>query len=200
LQRDALTRAGCERIYEEKASGAKENRPELTKLLDHARKGDVVIVWKLDRLARSLTQLITTATLLADRGVELRSVTEQIDTTSPSGKLTFHLFAALAEFERDLIRQRVNAGLKAARARGRLGGRKPKLSESDIQKARVLLDSGKYSMGKVAKELQVSYTTLWRAVGKVEVEGADKKTGDAYESSHSSSDGSVRRGDARLGG
>ena len=169
LQRDALTRAGCERIYEEKASGAKENRPELTKLLDHARKGDVVIVWKLDRLARSLTQLITTATLLADRGVELRSVTEQIDTTSPSGKLTFHLFAALAEFERDLIRQRVNAGLKAARARGRLGGRKPKLKESDIEKARVLLASGKYSMRKVAEELQVSYTTLWRAVGKVAV-------------------------------
>ena len=122
LQRDALTRAGCERIYEEKASGAKENRPELTKLLDHARKGDVVIIWKLDRLARSLTQLIHTATCLRDRGVELHSLTEQIDTTSPSGKLTFHLFAALAEFERDLIRQRVNAGLNAARARGRLGG------------------------------------------------------------------------------
>lgn len=170
LQRDALTRAGCERIYEEKASGAKENRPELTKLFDHARKGDVIIVWKLDRLARSLTQLITTATLLRDRGVELRSLTEQIDTTSPSGKLTFHLFAALAEFERDLIRQRVNAGLKAARARGRLGGRKPKLTESDIEKARVLLASGKYSMGKVAEELQVSYTTLWRAVGKVAIE------------------------------
>lgn len=119
LQRDALTRAGCERIYEEKASGAKENRPELTKLLDHARNGDVVIVWKLDRLARSLTQLITTATLLADRGVELRSVTEQIDTTSPSGKLTFHLFAALAEFERDLIRQ-VQHGKGCPGIRGQL--------------------------------------------------------------------------------
>ena len=120
LQRDALTRAGCERIYEEKASGAKENRPELIKLLDYARKGDVVIVWKLDRLARSLTQLITTATLLRDRGVELQSLTEQIDTTSPGGKLTFHLFAALAEFERDLIRQRVGSrGHPSRRLRSR---------------------------------------------------------------------------------
>jgi DNA invertase Pin-like site-specific DNA recombinase len=135
LQRDALTRAGCERIYEEKASGAKENRPELTKLLDHARTGDVVIVWKLDRLARSLTQLITTATLLAERGVELRSMTEQIDTTSPSGKLTFHLFAALAEFERDLIRQRVNAGLTAARGRGTARRQKTKTETERYRKS-----------------------------------------------------------------
>lgn len=167
LQRDALERAGCERIYEEKASGAKANRPELTKLLDHTRKGDVIIVWRLDRLGRSLSQLIKTANLLKERGVELRSLTEQIDTTTASGRLQFHLFGTLAEFEVDLIRQRVNAGLSAARARGRLGGRKKKLKDSDIEKARVLLDSGKYSMGQVARELKVSYTTLWRVLGKL---------------------------------
>ena len=123
LQMDALKRAKCVRFYEEKASGAKADRPELMRLLDNARKGDVVVVWKLDRLARSLRQLIDTAVLLNERGVELLSLTENINTTTPTGKLTFHLFAALAEFERDILRQRVNAGLAAARRRGRVGGR-----------------------------------------------------------------------------
>ena len=108
LQMDALKRAKCNRVYQEKVSGAKAERPELMKLLDNARKGDVVIVWKLDRLARSIRQLIDTTVLLNERGVELQSLTENINTTS--GKLTFHLFAALAEFERDILRQRVNAG------------------------------------------------------------------------------------------
>jgi len=104
---DALSRAKCARIYQEKASGAKTERPELMKLLDTARKGNVVIVWKLDRLARSLRQLIDTTVMLNERGVELHSLTENINTTSPSGKLTFHIFAALAEFEPDILRQRV---------------------------------------------------------------------------------------------
>jgi DNA invertase Pin-like site-specific DNA recombinase len=116
LQIDALQQVKCGRIYQEKASGAKADRPELMKLLDNARKGDVVIVWKLDRLARSIRQLLDTMALLNERGVELYSLTENINTTTPSGKLTFHIFAALAEFERDILRQRVNAGLKAARA------------------------------------------------------------------------------------
>jgi DNA invertase Pin-like site-specific DNA recombinase len=119
LQMDALKRAKGSRIYQEKASGAKAERLELMRLLDNARKGDVVIVWKLDRLARSLRQLIDTTVLLNERGVELHSLTENINTTTPSGKLTFHLFASLAEFERDILRQRVNAGLKAAGRRGR---------------------------------------------------------------------------------
>ena len=113
LQLDALQRAKCSRIYQEKASGATAERPELLRLLDNARQGDVVIVWKLDRLARSLRQLIDTMALFHERGVELQSLTENINTTTPSGKLTFHLFAALAEFERDLLRQRVNAGLQS---------------------------------------------------------------------------------------
>jgi DNA invertase Pin-like site-specific DNA recombinase len=126
----------------------------------------VVIVWKLDRLARSLRQLIDTMALFHERGVELQSLTETINTTTPSGKLTFHLFAALAEFERDLLRQRVTAGLHAARQRGRVGGRPKALTADDLKKARALLRSGAYSKVEVAKELQVSRHTLWRALGQ----------------------------------
>jgi DNA invertase Pin-like site-specific DNA recombinase len=166
LQMDALKRAKCGRIYQEKASGAKTERPELMRLLDSARKGDVVIVWKLDRLARSLRQLIDTTVLLNERGVELHSLTENINTTTPSGKLTFHLFASLAEFERDILRQRVNAGLKAARRRGRVGGRPKSLNDDDLKKARALLRSGDYTKVQVAKELEVSRHTLWRALSQ----------------------------------
>ena len=166
LQLDALTRAKCSRIYQEKASGATADRPELLRLLDHARQGDVVIVWKLDRLARSLRQLIDTMALFHERGVELQSLTEHINTTTPSGKLTFHLFAALAEFERDLLRQRVTAGLHAARQRGRVGGRPKALTADDLKKARALLRSGEYTKVEVAKELKVSRHTLWRALGQ----------------------------------
>jgi DNA invertase Pin-like site-specific DNA recombinase len=166
LQMDALKRAKCSRIYQEKASGAKTERPELMRLLDSARKGDVVIVWKLDRLARSLRQLIDTTVLLNERGVELNSLTENINTTTPSGKLTFHLFASLAEFERDMLRQRVNAGLKAARRRGRVGGRPKSLNDDDLKKARALLRSGDYTKVQVAKELEVSRHTLWRALSQ----------------------------------
>ena len=143
--------------------------PLVTRLLGlphNARKGDVIIVWKLDRLARSLRQLIDTTVLLNERGVELHSLTENINTTTPSGKLTFHIFAALAEFERDLLRQRVNAGLKAARRRGRVGGRPKALGEADLKKARALLRSGDYTRVQVAKELAVCRHTLWRALAK----------------------------------
>ena len=137
------------------------------RLLDNAHKGDVIIVvWKLDRLARALRQLIDTTVLLNERGVELHSLTENINTTTPSGKLTFHIFAALAEFERDLLRQRVNAGLNAARWRGPVGGRPKALGEADLKKARGLLRSGDYTKVQVAKELAVSRHTLWRALVK----------------------------------
>jgi DNA invertase Pin-like site-specific DNA recombinase len=142
LQIDSLNKAKCGRIYQEKASGAKADRPELMKLLDSARKGDTVIVWKLDRLARSIRQLRDTTALPNERSVELYSLTENINTTTPTGKLTFHIFAALAEFERDVLRHRVNAGLKAVRRRGRVGGRPKSLTEADLKKARVLLRSG----------------------------------------------------------
>ena len=164
LQIDALKQAKCGRVYQEKASGAKTDRPELIRMIDNARKGDVVIVWRLDRLARSIRQLIDTTTLLNERGVELWSLTENINTTTPSGKLTFHIFAALAEFERDILRQRVNAGLKAARRRGRVGGRPKSLGEPDLKKARALLRSGDYTKTQVVDELGVSRHTLWRAL------------------------------------
>jgi DNA invertase Pin-like site-specific DNA recombinase len=166
LQIDALKQAKCGRVYQEKASGAKADRPELMKLLDNARKGDIVIVWKLDRLARSIRQLLDTTALLSERGVELYSLTENINTATPSGKLTFHIFAALAEFERDILRQRVNAGLKAARRRGRVGGRPKALNQGDLKKARALLRSGDYTKAQVAEELAVSRHTLWRALAK----------------------------------
>ena len=165
-QMDALKRAKCNRIYEEKASGVKAERPELMRLLDNARNGDVIIVWKFDRLARSLRQLIDTTVLLNQHGVELHSLTENINTTRPSGKLTFHIFAALAEFERGLLRQSVNAGLKAARRRGRVGGRPKALGEADLKRARALLRSGDYTKVQVAQELAVSRHTLWRALVK----------------------------------
>ena len=137
LQRQALKAAGCERIFEEAASGAKADRPQLARVLDHMRAGDTLVVWKLDRLARSLQQLIETVAALDGKQVQLRSLTEQIDTSTPSGRLTFHIFSALAEFERSLIRERTLAGLAAARAAGRTGGRPRKLTEEDIEMAKI---------------------------------------------------------------
>jgi DNA invertase Pin-like site-specific DNA recombinase len=125
LQLDALTAAGCGKVFEDRASGARTDRPGLQKALDYAREGDVLIVWKLDRLGRSLPHLIETVSTLEKRAVGFRSLTEAIDTTTPGGRLVFHLFGALGQFERDLIRERTRAGLAAAEARGRNGGRKP---------------------------------------------------------------------------
>src|SRR5437870_2505100 len=128
LQRDALEEAGCEKYFSDVMTGSKFERKGLEQLLAFVRSGDTVIVWKLDRLGRSLKDLIETLNLLDNRGIDFISLTENIDTTTPSGKLIFHLMGALAEFERDLIRERTNAGLAAARARGRVGGRPKKLS------------------------------------------------------------------------
>jgi DNA invertase Pin-like site-specific DNA recombinase len=173
LQLDALKAAGCDRIYEEKASAAKKERPELARLLDHARAGDVIIVWRLDRLARSLRQLIETMDDLRQRGIELRSLTENIvDTASPSGKLVFGIFALMGEFERDLLRQRTRAGLAAARKRGRAGGRPKSITASGLRKANAMLASGDYSKGDVARELGVSRHTLWRELARNENDSA----------------------------
>jgi DNA invertase Pin-like site-specific DNA recombinase len=167
LQIDALKAAGCDRIYQEKASGAKADRPELIRLLDTARKGDVVIVWKMDRLGRSLLHLIETVNLLNERGVQLRSLNENlIDTTSASGKFLFGIFALMAEFERDMLRQRTMAGLVAARKRGRHGGRPKSINAADLKKARVMLDAGTYTKAEVAAELGVSRHTLWRELAR----------------------------------
>jgi DNA invertase Pin-like site-specific DNA recombinase len=162
LQRDALKQAGCERLYEEKESGGKVDRPELLRLMEALRTGDTLVVWRLDRLGRSLKHLIETVEHLEAMGVGFQSVTEAIDTTTSGGKLVFHIFAALAEFERTLIRERTRAGLKAARARGRQGGRPMTLSEDKRRMAQALRDDPKQSVAAICKALGITRTTFYR--------------------------------------
>lgn len=162
LQLDALEAAGCSKIFEEKLSGAQRDRPELKAALDYVRPGDTLVVWKLDRLARSLKQLIETVETLSEREIGFRSLTESIDTTSSGGRLIFHIFGALAEFERSIIRERTTAGLTAARARGRVGGRPPALSESDICVAQTLLKDGDLTVAEIAERLHVAPSTLYK--------------------------------------
>jgi len=140
MQTDALARAGCAPLFEDTASGAKADRPGLKDALNFVREGDLLIVWKLDRLGRSLPHLIETASKLEARGVGFRSLTASIDTTTPSGRLIFHVFGALGQFERDLIRERTRAGLEAAVARGRQGGRKPVVTVEKLRRAQALVD------------------------------------------------------------
>ncbi len=155
LQHDALRQAGCDRIFVDKASGKLESRPALDALLDQARPGDIVAVWRLDRLGRSLRHLIETVADLEHRGVAFMSLTENIDTSTPGGKLVFHLFGALAEFERDLIRKRTEAGLAAARARGRVGGRPTVWTEAKLRTARAMHVSGEHDVATIARVLGV---------------------------------------------
>lgn len=160
LQVDALKKAGAEQIFQEKFTGTLRERPELSQVLRTLRKGDILIVWKLDRLARSLKDLVEIVQDLQDRGIGFKSLTESIDTTSSGGRLVFHIFGALAEFERDLIRERTMAGLQAARARGRKGGRKPAMSETDTKKAAAMLLDPMITKTEVAAHFGVSRTTL----------------------------------------
>lgn len=160
LQIDALKQAGCERIYQEKMTGATRQRPELDACLNMLREGDTLLVWRLDRLGRSLKDLVEIVTSLEDRGVSFRSLTENIDTSSTGGKLIFHIFGALAEFERNLISDRTKAGLAAARARGRKGGRRPKMTANDIKLARAMLADPATTKTEVAKHFGVSRVTL----------------------------------------
>jgi DNA invertase Pin-like site-specific DNA recombinase len=164
LQLDALKRVGCERIFVEKASGAQRDRPELKAALDFMRANseDVLVVWKLDRLARSLRQLIETVEDLEKRGIGFESLTERIDTTSAAGRLTFHLFGCMAEFERSINRERTLAALEASRARGRKGGRPPSLSSKDLAHAKALLADPEITVGAVANRLNVAASTLYR--------------------------------------
>jgi DNA invertase Pin-like site-specific DNA recombinase len=162
LQRDALKAAGCFRIFTDKASGTLDNRKELAKVLDQLRPGDTLVVWRLDRLGRSLRHLIETITALADSKIGFRSLTENIDTTTASGKLVFHIFGAIAEFERDLIRDRTMAGLTAARARGRVGGRPTALTPGKVAIARQMYASRQHTMQVIAEVVGVSRATLYR--------------------------------------
>ena len=163
LQRDALAAAGCARVFEDAVSGARVERPGLAQALDYVRDGDVFVVWKLDRLGRSLPHLIETVAGLEAKGVGFRSLTEAIDTTTPGGRLVFHLFGALGEFERDLIRERTRAGLAAAAARGRKGGRKPVATPERIARARVLIARG-LTVREAALRLRIGKTALYAAL------------------------------------
>jgi DNA invertase Pin-like site-specific DNA recombinase len=162
LQRDALAKAGGERVFEDVASGAQAERPGLTQALAFVRPGDTLAVWKLDRLGRSLPHLIEAVTALRERGVGFRSLQESLDTTTSGGKLVFHVFAALAEFERDLIRERARAGLAAARARGRKGGRPRVMDARKVAMAVALYGEAAHSPQEICAALRISKTTLYR--------------------------------------
>ena len=162
LQTDALRAAGCDRIFEEKASGAKEDRPELTRALDVARPGDLLVVWKLDRLARSLKQLVLVLDDLNRRGIGFRCVAPAIDTTTPEGRLLYSITGAFAEFERALIQQRTKAGLKSALARGRKGGRPKSLTPEDVAAVKAMLTDPTISVAAVAERFGVSRPTIYK--------------------------------------
>ena len=164
LQLDALHAAGCARVFSDRASGAVAERPELARALDHLRAGDTLVVWKLDRLGRSLRHLIDTVRSLEDRGIGFCSLHESIDTTTPAGRLIFHVFGALAEFERDLIRERTEAGLAAARARGRRGGRPAVMTVEKASVARQMYASREHTVAAIAATLGVSRATVYRTV------------------------------------
>ena len=163
LQREALTSSGCKKIFEDKVSGTRADRPGLAKALEILREGDTLVVWKLDRLGRSVKQLVDLVEELHRQGVQFRSLTDAIDTSAPSGRFFFHVMASLAEMERELIVERTRAGLDIARQLGRKGGRKPKMTGSKIESAKKLLASG-VPPRDVAKNLGVSVPTLYRWV------------------------------------
>ena len=167
LQRDALQQAGCGVIYEEAASGKNTARPEFEQCRKALRAGDTLVVWRLDRLGRSLPDLVRIVAELEKCSVGLESLTEKIETGSAAGKLVFHVFAALAEFERGLIRERTQAGLIAARSRGRAGGRKPKLDDQQVREIKALLRDPDMRVAEVARRYDVSRTTLYKYVGIV---------------------------------
>jgi DNA invertase Pin-like site-specific DNA recombinase len=162
LQTDALTKAGCEKIFTDTASGAKSDRTGLTEAISFMRKGDTLCVWKLDRLGRSLKHLIETVLALQALGKGFCSLQENIDTTTSGGKLFFHIFGALAEFERDIIRERTRAGLASARSRGRLGGRPSIMNSKKLKMATSLYADGKTQVGEICETLGISRATFYR--------------------------------------
>lgn len=162
LQFDALKEAGCERIFEDKISGLKTERDGLSQAMQSLRQGDTLVVWKLDRLGRSLQHLISVINELKEEGVYFRSLKENLDTSSSTGKLIFHIFGALCEFERDIIRDRTLAGLQSARKRGRVGGRPKIMDAGKVKLAKTLMDDRSRSVGEICEILGVSKATLYR--------------------------------------
>jgi DNA invertase Pin-like site-specific DNA recombinase len=183
LQLDALTAAGCDPVFRDRVSGAKAERPGLTEALNHLRSGDTLVVWRLDRLGRSLPHLIETVTALAARGVGFKSLTESIGTTNTGGRLIFHIFGALAEFERDVIRERTQAGLKAARARGRKGGHPRVKTLSDPKQlavAKRLYAAKETTVDELCRMFKVSRATFYRYIndGTAMTNGATPAVGE----------------------
>ncbi len=167
LQMDALKQVGCSKIFTDTISGTKVERKGLDEALSFLRPGDTLVVWRLDRLGRSLKHLIETITTLHDRQIGFKSITENIDTTTSGGKLIFHIFGALAEFERDIIRERTQAGLLAARARGKTGGRPKALSATNkVAMAQALYNDPSNSIADICKTLNISKSTLYRYIQK----------------------------------
>ena len=164
LQKDALREAGCAWFYTDVASGGKAARPGLAEALDYLRAGDTLVVWRLDRLGRSLSHLIEVVSRLDGGGVGFRALQEQVDTTSAGGKLIFHVFGALAEFERELIRERTAAGLKAARARGRVGGRRKRMTPEQVRQASLLLANPNCAVAEICRTFGIHRATLYRNV------------------------------------
>jgi DNA invertase Pin-like site-specific DNA recombinase len=164
LQKDALEKLGCNKIFTDTASGAKAERIGLEEALEYVREGDTLVVWRLDRLGRSLKHLIETITELNNRKIGFKSIQESIDTTTSGGKLIFHIFGALAEFERDIIRERTQAGLTAARARGRLGGRPKSLTGKKTAMAQALYNDKNNTIDEICKTLNISRATLYRYI------------------------------------
>lgn len=162
LQLDALAAAGVEKVFVETASGASKDRPELKAALSYLRPGDALVIWRLDRLSRSLSQLLSTAEELRARGIELRSLREAIDTSSPAGKVIFAVMGALAEAERDILKERVAAGIASARAKGRLGGRPRKFTDAKLQACKALLADGSLTVAQISKEVGISEASIWR--------------------------------------
>lgn len=164
MQIDALKKEGCKKIFKEKVTGTKQDRIQLQKMLEEIREGDVIVIWKLDRLGRSLKHLVELVSELLDKGVGLKSLNDPVDTTTAQGRLIFNIFASLAEFERDIISERTKAGLASARARGRTGGRPKGLSE-DAQKTALAAESlykeGKLTVNEIASKLSISKGTLY---------------------------------------
>lgn len=162
LQKDALGQAGCERIIEDVVSGSKAERPGLKRLREQLRQGDTLVVWRLDRLGRSLRDLIDWINYLDEQEVGFRSLQEAMDTSTPGGKLVFHVFGAMAEFERNLIRERTQAGLASARARGRQGGRPPAINKQLQQRTLALYNEKKLSVAEICKIAGISRSTLYK--------------------------------------
>lgn len=176
MQVKALKKAGCDQVFTDVASGAKADRPGLQKALDYLRAGDTLMVWKIDRLGRTLPHLVQTVDELRERGVAFRSITDNIDTSTTNGKLLFNVIALLAEFERDLIKERTKAGLAASRARGRKGGRRATVTPEVLARARTLMDKKGMTVGEAAFALSVGRSTLYRALN-----GTDEATTEGDE-------------------